>query len=88
MGLPFGVLMGVLNFFSFSVGLSTAVLTGIAAGLFFGVFMCGAFAVIGHLSGGGVAYGKTTWSQIMELQIDSEKAEDLCRRSLEAVNKK
>ena len=88
MGVPFGVFMGAFNFFSFTTGLSAAVFTGIAAGLFFGVSMSGAFAIIGRLSGEGVAYGKTIWSQIMELQIDSERAEDLCRHSLETVNKK
>ena len=40
------------------------------------------------MSGEGFDYGKTDWSHNFELKMDREEAEELCRRSLESLEKK
>ena len=87
MGLPFGAIMASVYYFNVRGDIFVAVVLGGVAGIFFGAFMAGAFAAIGYLSGEGVAYGKTNWSQILELGIDLEEAKSLCRRSLGALNR-
>lgn len=86
-GLPFGAIMASVYYFSARGDISVAVALGGIAGIFFGFFMAGAFGAIGYLSGEKVAYGKTNWSQVMELGIEWEKAQHLCRQSLETLKK-
>ena len=86
-GPPFGVFTAVFYIFGFGADITTAIASGVIAGIAFGVFGIGAFAAIGYLSGEGLAYGKTNWSQILELGIDFEEAKTLCRHSLGALNR-
>ncbi len=88
MALPFGSFFGVWSLFVLDRGFSGAVGIAIIAGTFFGMSMVVAFSFLGFVSGEGFAYGKTDWSHIFELKMDREEAEELCRRSLESLEKK
>ena len=88
MVLPLGVYMGGASFFSFDGEFPSALSQGFVGGVIIVVVLGAISALFKFDFGGRVAYGKTNWSHIYELRLDSEEAEELCKRSLDSLKRK
>jgi hypothetical protein len=83
--LVFGAFIAVLLMLRHDATIAASMAWGGFSGALFSVGMFLTFRVMGYFLGEEVAYGKTHWSQTIELAVKLDQAEDLCKCALETL---